>query len=393
MLSRNLMVLATILTCFASCSSKDNQATNNSVLEINPEIMEISSFLDHVEKVRIIPLETRPDVIIGSILTIEAFADRFFAFDMQFKKSVFIYDSHGAWINTICSVGKGPAEYTNPKQFAVDPFNKELVIVDPSTKKILRYDLDGNFISEVKLEFLGYSIGFVDSETYAFKSMDDNRNPVVVTTDRKGGNKTIVHTGIFEFNRFLFTHFPNYKGKQFYIESINDTVYHISKDKAEPWHYIDFLELKVTKSDQKELINWSRANKWIPRISKSQAGDVYKYLETDKMILVGCRYKGKTSNIWVNKSNNSQYTVQRIGGGIGEETDPFTDLFIYTSTTDDTGKFISHIRTDTYLGLFENDKFNEYLDKGIIEIEDGGFANQGDVTLESNPVLAIIEMK
>ena len=37
--------------------------------------------------------------------------------------------------------------------------------------------------------------------------------------------------------------------------------------------------------------------------------------------------------------------------------------------------------------------FNEYLDKGIIEIEDSGFKGQGDVTLESNPLIAAIEMK
>ncbi len=66
---------------------------------------------------------------------------------------------------------------------------------------------------------------------------------------------------------------------------------------------------------------------------------------------------------------------------------------MHSTTTDDSGKFVSNISTDIYLALFENDIFNESLDKGLIEIEDSGFKNQRDVTLESNPVLAVIEMK
>lgn len=83
--------------------------------------------------------------------------------------------------------------------------------------------------------------------------------------------------------------------------------------------------------------------------------------------------------------------IQNKGGDV--EPDPLTQLFMHSTTTDDSGKFVSNISTDIYLALFENDIFNESLDKGLIEIEDSGFKNQRDVTLESNPVLAVIEMK
>ncbi len=47
----------------------------------------------------------------------------------------------------------------------------------------------------------------------------------------------------------------------------------------------------------------------------------------------------------------------------------------------------------TYLSLFDNERFKEFLKKGFIEIENGGFLNQTDVDLESNPVLAVFEMR
>ena len=390
MRTRVLLVFI-IHLCLDSCSSTNNQATSYNVLEVDPELMEASSFLDHVKKVRIIPLETRPDVILGNIWSVLALEDRFFVFDLMFSKSVFIYDSNGAWINKICSIGKGPGEYANPVQLAFDPFNGELVINDPSTRKILRFDLDGNFKSELKLEFGVYSLGFVDSDTYAFSTRDDNRMLVVATTDHEGKNKKIVLTEKLKFEISLSNHFHNYKESLLYIECLNDTVYQISKDTTEPYRYIDYLDLKVTKADHKELLSLFKSNRRSPALSKSQAGNVLSYLETDKMIKLSCTYKGENSSIWINKLNNQQLVIQRQGGD--GEPDPLTELVTHSITTDDSGNFVSNISTDAYQALFKNDKFNEYLDKGIIEIEDSGFEGQVYVTLESNPILAVIEMK
>ena len=66
--------------------------------------------------------------------------------------------------------------------------------------------------------------------------------------------------------------------------------------------------------------------------------------------------------------------------------------FIVFETIDDSGKFISVVNTETFLDLFENDEFKILMKNGIIQIEEEGFKNQRDVTLESNPVLAFIEL-
>jgi hypothetical protein len=214
----------------------------------------------------------------------------------------------------------------------------------------------------------------------------------VTTIDHSGNdnyNSMIVYTEFLDYERHFSSCFHNHNGALFYHEYLNDTLYQISKDKSEPWQYIDFLDLKITPTGHKELLAGHKAKGRFPSLSKSQAGDVNVYHETDEMIKLNCTYKEVYSSIWINKSNNQQLMIHKKS--VDGDPDPLTELIGRSTTTNESGNFVSNISTDIYLALFQNSIFKGLIEKGIIEIEGGGFKNQNNVTLDSNPVIAVIE--
>ena len=168
------VLLFVLVLSFSACSSKTESFSDDFVLEINPDITTYSEFVQHIEKIRIVPLETRAEAMIGYIYTFDIYKDRIYAADIWSTKSVYIYDLQGRWVNTICSLGKGPSEYTRINDVAFDPFNEELIILGDS-KKMLRYDKEGNFKTESQMDFYTLNIGVVNSTTYSIKSLDEQR--------------------------------------------------------------------------------------------------------------------------------------------------------------------------------------------------------------------------
>ena len=93
-----------------SCSNSSDTSSDGLIIKINPDILDYSEFVQHVEKIRIVPLETRAEAMIGYIYSFDIYGDKIYAADVWSTKSVYIYDLQGKWINTVSSVGKGPSE-------------------------------------------------------------------------------------------------------------------------------------------------------------------------------------------------------------------------------------------------------------------------------------------
>lgn len=383
-----IVIAVVLMGSILSCSSKTESFSDDFVLEINPDIITYSEFVQHIEKIRIVPLETRPEAMIGNIYTIDIFEDRIYAFDFQFTKSVYIYNHKGEWINAICSLGKGPSEYTRISDVTFDPFNEELIILGDS-KKILKYDKEGNFKTESQMDFYTLNIGVVNSTTYSIKSLDEQRRPIVITYDKKDKSSSTVYTGEHEFNKGAGSNFPRFKGRQLYLDYMNDTVYQISNGKAEPWRYIDFMNLKVTDADKEALKIAFNTKRQFTNVPKNKAGDIRNYHEVDEFIQLVCKYLGKATCVFIDKKSRDQYMLQRNP----DERSPFDELLFPSGKIEESGEYVSVLHTDKYLDLLENDLFKSLQEKGIVEFETEGFENQTDVTLESNQVIALIKMK
>jgi hypothetical protein len=79
--------------------------------------------------------------------------DKLYVLNESHNNGIFIYSNTGKFINKIYSVGKGPAEYTSIGDFSLDYINRQIVLTDNFSDKILIYDSLGNYRNVVRLNF------------------------------------------------------------------------------------------------------------------------------------------------------------------------------------------------------------------------------------------------
>lgn len=78
------------------------------------------------------------------------------------RERLMVFDLDGSFMTLINEVGQGPGEYIGIQDFAFDPKNQLITILDASQKKLLQFSLSGEFIRELKLDFRPFKICFIE---------------------------------------------------------------------------------------------------------------------------------------------------------------------------------------------------------------------------------------
>jgi hypothetical protein len=155
---KNLIYLFT-LSCFLlfSCGSKTKQGE---FLEIPVDIdQDFSLPLSEItEKIVAIDLELTDESLINPdrirrILLCEDYV-------IVVGDEIFVFNKDGKFVHSIGSRGQGPGEYIGINSVALDEKNKRLFV--SSGRKIICYDLDGNFIRESSITQLSDGSRAVD---------------------------------------------------------------------------------------------------------------------------------------------------------------------------------------------------------------------------------------
>ncbi len=102
------------------------------------------------ESLDYIPLETTENNLLGEYLqTICLTSEGIFAFD--YAQGVYRFTHDGKFINKIGRVGRGPSECVKPIGMVLDSISKFIILLDHD--KLVKYDYDGKFIKNYKLNF------------------------------------------------------------------------------------------------------------------------------------------------------------------------------------------------------------------------------------------------
>ena len=103
---------------------------------------------------------------------------QFICYSLENNKKVFAIDKYGY----------GPGEYVSFTDFLINPYTNGFEILDNQSGKILRYDMNGRFISEHKTAFSGHYIEVLDSDHYVVftnhirQDNDENYNILILYT-------------------------------------------------------------------------------------------------------------------------------------------------------------------------------------------------------------------
>jgi hypothetical protein len=129
-----------------------------------------SEFIDSIE---FIPLETTNESLIAEINKLICMEDRFFVFDSDIGRNVFIFSGNGKFIRKI-PIGEGPEEIHNPGDIAVDEEKQNLIVYNKYGLSF--FDFNGKFIKRERLPFSFKNFRVIPNG-YLFLTVAQHWNP------------------------------------------------------------------------------------------------------------------------------------------------------------------------------------------------------------------------
>ena len=166
-----IIACSTLLASLMSCGNKE-QAAPWTNIDLSGSIPKEERILQDLFEVEYVALETTDSFLTRGF--IEAVSQHFLITYDYNEGCLSLFDrTTGKGIRQIKRQGQGPEEFTSPSNVIIDEKREELFISDYSLRKILIYDMKGNFKRSFKTvdenyytEFLDYD----DGHLLAYKS-------------------------------------------------------------------------------------------------------------------------------------------------------------------------------------------------------------------------------
>ena len=335
-MKKYLQIQVLLLTSIAfqmlltNCNTSNSDRTNNSetkneFIEINIDELDLKDsvlFSTFFSSVKIIPLETNKNCLIGSIADIVIVNDTIYVLDQFNAKSLLVFDLEGNFIRKIGNVGRGPGEYSMPQSFTVDTKHNQVHIVD-RFRKILTYTLNGKFIKEVTPEFgnsiihsiknlngvnyVEHSINNADESAFYVSSIDNSGNilnqwlPSHIYSNGNNSGNTV--------NQLVKTN----NGIK-YMRPYWDTIFTIQPDnKIRPFIHLS-TQNKITEYELNEMREYNLSIAMNPRKALEERGNrgftekfqgVMNYVESPNLILFD--FNNKVTHTLFYSPNKNKY--------------------------------------------------------------------------------------
>lgn len=103
------------------------------------------------KSVRVIPLETTEECLLGTDLKIYYGEEYIFVCDQRQPGAFYRFSKDGKFLNKIGCSGEGPEEYIRSLSFSVDEDKKELWVVDSRGNNFVIYSYDGKFMRKIPI--------------------------------------------------------------------------------------------------------------------------------------------------------------------------------------------------------------------------------------------------
>ena len=218
------------------------------------QLMKCSEVFDSI---RFIPLETQDRSLIGNIDKIIATNDRFIILDSYIAKSIFVFDKNGMFMNRVGTNGNGPEEYDTPQDIVYDRYNNELLVWCHNHKTIMRFELDGKFIENIRVDWWASIISVASKDIYTlyFNNIPQKgRKPNDHNIYMINGKGQIINR-LLPYNEKLGhlrppcqNAFSLYRDTILYTPYFENKIYQINPDRIDTRYYVDFVQHSIPSS-------------------------------------------------------------------------------------------------------------------------------------------------
>ncbi|OEK06555.1 6-bladed beta-propeller [Roseivirga misakiensis] len=280
MYKNTILPLLAALLFLWSCGNEVEQ-TGLEVIKVDVKNAEEVFLSDIASDVKYIPLETTDDNLIGFIREVEHSNDFVFISDYN---SLYQFSLDGSFVRKISRKGEGPGEFLAVNSFTIDEQKGHIYLLAGLNGKLLCYDFEGKFLSEVKLPVLG-TLNVINGQLVLLQtaySLPSNKEgmrnnityKITLSDNLKLGDSTIVSkvlvkagTGaampagmsfISAVNNNEYVYYPSPYEETF----VRDTLYQIKEGRLIPDVKMDFGINDKTSSGFL-LLNILRTNEYL----------------------------------------------------------------------------------------------------------------------------------
>ncbi|WP_320990251.1 6-bladed beta-propeller [Bacteroides sp.] len=246
---KHLSFILWLSVLFIGCSPS-SETRPKDIIEINvplhqeDNIIKLSTIIDSIDYV---PLATDNEYLIGNVDKLIVTDDSFYIIDKDISFSIYCFNKKGKFIRKIGNRGASDKEYVSITD--VNIYNEKIYIWDSSSRKLLIYKSNGDFIRSISSDYAAESIAILNDSQVAFygdykhnyKFEDKGRYPNLLTLDLDNRK---IDTDLFyeeSLSTSGITRLPNnISNNKYLIMPLNDTIYQILPSEVERKYVINY---------------------------------------------------------------------------------------------------------------------------------------------------------
>ncbi|MDR1170353.1 MAG: 6-bladed beta-propeller [Prevotellaceae bacterium] len=319
-------IIVLLVICISCCHEK---------VKIDIEIIQAKTFvkenvLNLFDEVKVVDLETTNSSLVGLYIDrIEIYGYKIFALNsLQSHNNILCFDFSGKYLFGIDRIGQGPGEYTSLYDFLIDK-NLHHLVLHSDDRKFLHFDMQGNFLYEVKSDnnySAIYSIYLNDSTYLAFNeaTFQPDLKESLIYIDSKTMNIRHKSNDINEYFYSAGNKPLCINNDKILCLASSDTIYDISDmhgTYAKYFVYYTNIQIKekermcrnIDKMEHEELINFNQES-----YGKGESMWISAMYETNKYLVFSCmKAIPNTDNsinyaLFYDKVNKKTYNSENI---------------------------------------------------------------------------------
>lgn len=372
------------LLSFSGCNSKEKPIENDSlqIISIDPQDEEKKTLSQIADTIIFIPLETKPNALIGRISKMRIYGSKIYILDKSVGECLFVFDITGTFLFKINKTGKGPGEFIKFSGFCVTE-KDEIVVSDFSGKKILFYNKEGIFIKEeVYTDFYPSDIAYLGEDVFAITSYQPSKRIIIMRRNGEIIRKAFdSYPGLFRYyNNELITGTE----RVFFREVFADTIFRIGRNNIAPEFFINFHDKRMLRSYYMSLPLTEKRGISTRIIPSGYRYGCFSMVETSKYLSFNfLETPAKGNQYWcIYDKLKGESSYMKVGV---EFDDLFGIIFSPRIKAADDDKFYYSIDSYTFLENSDNtmQRFNMRKPGYLPQLE----AINSSISIDSNPII------
>lgn len=166
-MKKNACLLYLLLIIISACTNTQSRRVQTDEIYIAQSGEKVLKMSELVKNIRYVKLETTSDNLIGTVSQLIPLKNKYLVVDNSASKQVLLFDATGRFITRISRVGVAPGEYVTITSVAVDEEEERIFIADMGTGNILVYDMRGEYLDKISVDFSVKDIVYVGSNKMA----------------------------------------------------------------------------------------------------------------------------------------------------------------------------------------------------------------------------------